>query len=147
MSRTHWVDARMSVVSIPPILDWTAVAADSPYPAEAFAFVQEGLGYTSDLMIGDRFGLEELDRHVTGQQLCLGLRDFAIEQYGLRAPVVLRQWGVHRTDDFGAIVYHMVDHGHLRTSMQDSPDDFRAVFVFDEAFHRQELVDRIGVDR
>ena len=63
----------------------------------AFAFVQDGLGYTSGIFAEtrgfDEYGMDELDRHVTGQQLCMGLRDYAIDQFGLLAPVVLRALG------------------------------------------------------
>jgi len=74
----------------------------------------------------------------------MGLRDFAIECYGSLAPIVLRHWDVYRTDDFGAIVYHMADLKLLRTSPEDSIEDFRGVFDFDEAFHQQELRECIG---
>ncbi len=94
-------------------------------------------------LLGEIAGFEpaELDeiasaqsRHVTGQELCLGLRSLAVEKYGLLARTVLRGWGVRTTEDFGKIVYAMVDTGLLRTSEQDSLDDFRGVYEFDEAF-------------
>mgnify|MGYP001255659463 CR=1 FL=1 len=140
----------MSQLSIPIPLDWTTIAQGTPYAPAAFAFVQEGLGYTTGLFIEQEFasyGLDELDRHVSGQQLCMGLRDFAIEQFGFLAPVVLQHWGVHRTEDFGAIVFRLVDLEILRTSPQDSEEDFRAIFQFDEAFHKRELVESIGANQ
>lgn len=73
-------------------------------------------------------------RHVSGQELCLGLRSLAVEKYGLLAHTVLRGWGVRSTEDFGKIVYAMVDTGLLRTSEDDSLDDFRGVYEFAEAF-------------
>lgn len=77
---------------------------------------------------------EAESRHVSGQELCLGLRSLAVEKYGLLARTVLRGWGVSTTEDFGKIVYAMVDTGLLRTSEQDSLDDFRGVYEFEEAF-------------
>ncbi len=73
-------------------------------------------------------------RHVSGQELCFGLRSLAVEKYGLLARTVLRGWGVRSTEDFGKIVYAMVDTGLLRTSDNDSLDDFRGVYEFEEAF-------------
>ncbi len=137
----------MSNATIPIQYDWSHVAGGTPYSPSAFGFVQEGLGYTSDIFVvrtHDPYELGELERHVTGQQLCMGLRDFAIESFGLLAPVVLRHWGVRRTEDFGAIVFRMVELELLGISPQDSEDDFRAVFDFDEAFHQRELTDCIG---
>jgi uncharacterized repeat protein (TIGR04138 family) len=139
----------MSQVSIPIPFDWSQIANGTKYAPAAFSFVQNGLGYTSELFTtrsASKFELDELDHHVSGQQLCMGLRDFAISRFGLLAPVVLNHWGVHRTEDFGAIVFRMVDLELLRTSQQDSEDDFRSVFQFDEAFHQCELADCIGAN-
>jgi len=127
--------------------DWAMIARGTPYSPAAFAFVQDGLGYTSELFTSrdfDTYELEEFNRHVTGQQLCMGLRDFAIDRYGMLAPVVLKSWGVHKTEDFGSIVFRMVELELLRTSPQDSEEDFRAIFQFDEVFHERDLVDCIG---
>jgi uncharacterized repeat protein (TIGR04138 family) len=137
----------MSQVTIPIPFNWTQIATGTPYSPAAFAFVQHGLGYTSELFAmrtTSQFELDEFEQHVSGQQLCMGLRDFAIDRFGLLAPVVLRQWGIHRTEDFGAIVFRMVELELLRTSPQDSTDDFRSVFQFDDAFHHGELADCIG---
>ena len=127
--------------------DWTTIGLGTPYLPAAFAFVQDWSGYTAELFANrdvDSYELEEFDRHVTGQQLCMGLRDFAIDRFGLLAPAVLKSWGVRRTEDFGAIVFRMVELELLRTSPQDSEEDFRAIFQFDEAFHERDLVDCIG---
>ena len=110
-------------------------------------------GYTADIF-SDRTPtqfelneLDELDHHVTGQQLCIGLRDFAISRFGLLAQVVLQHWGINRTEDFGAIVFRMVELELLRTCPQDSESDFRSVFQFDEAFHACELAECIGANQ
>jgi uncharacterized repeat protein (TIGR04138 family) len=41
---------------------------------------------------------------------------------------------LRRTDDFGVIVYAMIDRSELRSCERDSIDDFAGVFDFDEAF-------------
>ena len=110
------------------------------YPIEAFEFVREGLSYSAQLVHGDMESLPELDRHITGQQLCLGLREYAIRQYGLLAPIVLEHWNVRRTDDFGRIVFAMIDAGLMSRTSDDDIDDFRAVFDFDEGFSRSEIL-------
>ena len=121
--------------------DWKAIMDSAgPYPIEAFNFVREGLSYTAQGVHGDPESLPEMDRHIGGQQLCLGLRDFAIEKYGMMAPVVLAYWNVRRTDDFGRVVFAMIDHGLMSKTDEDQLDDFRAVYDFDEAFSREELV-------
>jgi uncharacterized repeat protein (TIGR04138 family) len=71
---------------------------------------------------------------VTGPQLCLGLRDFAIQKYGMLARTVLERWGIRKTDDFGRIVFAMIEAGLMRKSDEDSESDFQGVFDFDEGF-------------
>ena len=88
--------------------------------------------------------MPDQDRHISGQQLCLGLRDHAIERYGLMAPVVLEHWNVRRTEDFGRIVFAMIEGGLMSRTDEDTMEDFRSVFHFDEAFCTTELVSRIG---
>jgi uncharacterized repeat protein (TIGR04138 family) len=73
-------------------------------------------------------------RHISGQQLCLGLRDYALLQYGRLARTVLSSWGVRRTEDFGRIVFAMVEAGWMRKQDEDTIEDFENVFDFDEAF-------------
>ena len=41
-------------------------------------------------------GCDNLNRHVSGRELCWGLRDFALERWGLLARVVLNSWRVRR---------------------------------------------------
>ena len=139
----------MSMASLNIQFDWTRVAESTPYAPAAFGFVERGLAYTTDLVasrhVTYEFELDELDRHVTGQELCMGLREYAIESYGPLARTVLKHWDVYRTDDFGVMVYHMADLKLLRTSPQDSIDDFRGVYDFDDAFHRRDLRECIGV--
>ncbi|MHC5112823.1 MAG: Minf_1886 family protein [Planctomycetota bacterium] len=125
--------------------EWREILrAAGPYPIEAFDFVREGLNYTAEHVHGDPDALPESQRHVSGQQLCLGLRDFAIVRYGLLAPVVLEHWNVRRTEDFGRIVFAMIDAGLMTDTAEDSLEDFRAVFDFGEAFAQGDLLADFG---
>ncbi len=116
-----------------------------PYPQEAFQFVQEGLTHTSKMIYGEAAGREtatghsNVERHVTGPQLCLGLRDYAVQKYGMLARTVLERWGIHKTDDFGRIVFAMIEAGLMRKSEEDSEADFQGVFEFDEGFSPSEV--------
>jgi uncharacterized repeat protein (TIGR04138 family) len=102
------------------------VRVDPRYPFQAYIFLHEALEYT----------VRRLQRkgHVTGQELSHGIREYAIEQFGMMARTVLETWGIHRTDDFGEMVYSLIDHGMWRKTETDSKDDFRGVYRFDEAF-------------
>jgi uncharacterized repeat protein (TIGR04138 family) len=118
------------------------IAQSAGYAVDAFLFVQRGLEFTVIRTHGEApapAGLgDDQDtphsRHVSGQQLCLGLRDFAKREYGLLARSVLERWRVHRSEDFGRIVFAMVDGGLMHKTHEDTIADFIDVFSFDEAF-------------
>jgi uncharacterized repeat protein (TIGR04138 family) len=76
----------------------------------------------------------EVRRHVSGGELAWACRDFARAQFGLLAPSVLGHWGVTRTDDFGRIVFTLVEVGLLVTQPGDRESDFAAVYDFSDAF-------------
>ena len=101
------------------------------YPPEAYEFVQAGLQYTVQAMHGRG---HPKGRHVNGRQLSEGLRDFALMQWGMLARAVLRRWHITRTDDFGRIVFAMIDSGWMSKTDDDTFEDFRGVFDFAAAF-------------
>jgi len=109
-----------------------------PYPPQAFQFVQDGLRATVDSLFGEIESFDdesdEFSRHVTGQQLCMGMREHAIRQYGLLALPVLNGWNIRRTDDFGNIVFALVDAGLMRKNDDDHLADFAGVYDFNEEF-------------
>lgn len=104
------------------------LARDSRYPREAYEFVNESLAYT--------VRLQKRSGHVSGQELCAGVRQFAVERFGYLARTVLESWNIRRTDDIGAIVYAMIEVELLRRNENDSLADFHDVFDFEEAFDR-----------
>lgn len=76
----------------------------------------------------------EARRHVSGAELAWACRDFAQQQFGLLARVVLAHWGVTRTEDIGRIVFTLVEVGMLVTQPGDAESDFEAVYQFADAF-------------
>lgn len=117
-------------------VDWKKMRELAPFPREAFQFVRDGLAHTVERIHGEAQTGDSTDesKHVSGQQLCLGLRDFALLRFGRLAHPVLTHWGLRSTDDFGRIVFAMIEAGLMRKTDEDSLDDFRAVYDFDEAF-------------
>lgn len=76
----------------------------------------------------------EVRRHVTGPELAWACRDFAHQQFGLLAPVVLGHWGITRTEDLGRIVFTLVEVGLLVTQPGDAEADFEGVYQFADVF-------------
>ncbi|WP_233198940.1 MULTISPECIES: Minf_1886 family protein [Pirellulaceae] len=77
---------------------------------------------------------EDVERHLTGQVLCQAIRQYAQQQYGLLAKVVLNSWGIHTTGDFGEIVYNLIGIGMMRKSKSDRREDFDDQYDFEDAF-------------
>jgi uncharacterized repeat protein (TIGR04138 family) len=111
------------------------VRQDPRYDRDAYTFVREGLDYTLK-MLQKRGGARPAHRHVSGQELLEGLRQYALEQFGPMAKTVLEHWGVHKCEDFGEIVFNMVDHGILGKTPEDSRADFQGGYDFTDAFVR-----------
>jgi uncharacterized repeat protein (TIGR04138 family) len=104
---------------------------DPRYRAEAYHFLREALDFTQH-----QIGKPKKDeiRHVSGQQLLDGIRQYALQQYGPMALMLLNEWGVHRGEDFGEIVFNMVESRLLAKTDKDSREDFKGGYDFDEAF-------------
>jgi len=102
------------------------VQVDGRYAVEACYFLFEALNYTQQKL--------ERETHVTGQELSEGIRDYALDQFGMMALAVFESWGVSKTDDFGEIVYLLIAHSLMSKTDEDSKDDFSGVFDFREAF-------------
>jgi len=119
------------------------VARDPRYQRDAYLFVREALDYTHKLVGKTGKGAP---RHVTGQELLGGIRAFALELFGPMALMLLNDWGVRCGEDFGEIVFNMVDAGLLGKTAQDSRDDFRGGYDFFQAFRQPFLPASRSVD-
>jgi uncharacterized repeat protein (TIGR04138 family) len=108
------------------------------YPASAYQFVQDALGYTVEKLHGKLHDVDSsVSRHVTGQDLCAGLREYALNQWGLLAYTVLRRWNITRTVDLGRIVFALIDIGQMQKTDSDTLDDFRDQFDMKRALEAE----------
>ena len=103
------------------------------YDVDALRFVQEGLSFAVQKFHGKQTD-PDTNRHISGQQLCEGLREYALARWGLMARAVLGRWGITATLDFGKIVYALIDASYMSRTEQDSIEDFRNVYDFKAAF-------------
>jgi uncharacterized repeat protein (TIGR04138 family) len=100
---------------------------DRRYPETAYRFVLDALTAVITSLPDPR--------HVSGRELCYGCRDMAIEEFGPLARTVLEHWNIRKTEDFGEIVFNLVERGLLAKTENDSRGDFAGVFDFDSAFN------------
>jgi len=110
-----------------------AVAKNPSYHADAYLFVCEGVEYTCEKLGGRK--------DVSGQELVEGLCDLAVERFGYLAPTVLKHWGVKSTEDFGEIVFTLVEFGLLGKSPRDSKADFRDVLDLHQTLRERYRMD------
>jgi uncharacterized repeat protein (TIGR04138 family) len=121
------------------------LALDPRYPIHAYAFVFEALEYTKNLKKRAQARTRSRrrtpsTRHVTGRELCEGVRIMALSHYGMMAIIVLNQWGIRQTSDLGEIVFNLIASGDLEKSPTDSRADFDHVYDFDSALRRDFVV-------
>ncbi len=105
---------------------------DIRYCRDTYIFVREGLDHTIKTL-RKQTGTQTR-RHVTGQELLMGLRDYALKEFGPMTKTVLNTWGISSCEDFGEIVFNLVDSGILGKTESDSRNDFKNGFSFEEAF-------------
>ena len=99
---------------------------DVRYPLQAYGFMLNALHYA--------LGRLEKPRHMTGQELAEGFRQYAVEQFGPMAMTVMEAWNLRSTEDLGSLVFNLIDVGLLTKTPEDRPEDFYQVYSFQEAF-------------
>ncbi len=122
----------MQPVNFEEILE-KIVANDPRYQSEGYVFLREALDHTQK-MIG-KSKKDEI-RHVTGQELLAGIREYALNEYGPMTSTVLGEWGIHSCEDFGEMVFNMVANNLLAKTEKDSRQDFKDGYDFVDAFRR-----------
>jgi len=100
---------------------------DARYTKEAFWFVRDGVHQAVQSRAGG-------SRHVTAHELLETLRILALERYGTNAREQLRSWGVTRCEDFGEIVFALIDNGVFGKRPEDRKEDFENGYDFETAF-------------
>ncbi len=107
------------------------VERDSRYAREAYTLLREALDYTQQQIHRKNRGKV---RHVTGQELLQGVREYVLQQFGPMSITVLDEWGIRNTRDFGELVFNMVEYRLLAKTDEDSRADFDNGYDFEEAF-------------
>ena len=102
---------------------------DLSYDMEAYFFMRDALAYATK-----KHKRTPENRHVTGQELSEAIREFAISEFGPITHLVLTEWGLSETADFGEIVYSLINEGVFGKTEGDRKEDFADVFDFEEAF-------------
>jgi len=113
------------------------VRRDPRYAYEAYEFVFDALDHALT-QLGRKSPAQDEDldggeQHVTAVELLEGACDLAQRDFGLMARVVLRMWGIRRTDDVGQLVFNLIDANLMNKNEDDRRDDFNGVFDLAQA--------------
>ncbi len=109
---------------------------DPRYRRDAYFFVREALELTKNQVHRNISSGNKEDKHVSGQQLLEGIRQFALQQFGPMTTTVFEEWGVRNCRDFGEIVFNMVEIGLLGKTERDTREDFQNGYDFTDAFRK-----------
>jgi uncharacterized repeat protein (TIGR04138 family) len=113
------------------------VRRDPRYAYEAYEFVFAALAHTQKLLgrsvPEDPQAEPGPNHHVTGRELLQGVRDLALREFGLMARTVFHLWGIDKTDDFGEIIFNLVEANLMSKTPTDNRADFQNVYDLDQA--------------
>jgi uncharacterized repeat protein (TIGR04138 family) len=107
------------------------VASDPRYQRDAYVFLRDALDFTTKQQKKIK-GVSV--RHVTGPELLDGVRRYALKEYGPMVMIVFDNWGVRSCEDIGNIVFNLIGAGVFGKTEEDSIEDFKNVYDFEEAF-------------
>jgi uncharacterized repeat protein (TIGR04138 family) len=106
---------------------------DPRYHGDAYQFLREALDHTQKI-VGKQSKSEV--RHVSGRELLEGIREYDLAQFGPMAVSVFEEWGIRRCEDFGELVFNLVESELLSKTETDSREDFKGGYDFYEAFRK-----------
>lgn len=107
------------------------IRSNRRYHAEAYSFVYEALDWTLHNVVE---GPADPGRHVACRELLEGIRQYALSKFGPLAQAVFASWGVTRTDDWGEIVFSLIEHDLMGKQESDQKEQFFGVYTFADAF-------------
>ena len=106
------------------------------YHRDAYLFLREALDFTQKVIAKSNKNRGRDGSHITGQELLNGIREYALAIYGPMTMTVFDEWGITSCEDFGQMVFLMIENNLLRKTDQDRPEDFKNGFSFEEAFRK-----------
>jgi uncharacterized repeat protein (TIGR04138 family) len=109
----------------------SVVDSDPRYQRDGYIFLRDALDFTTKQHKKVKGGSV---RHVTGPELLDGVRQYALKEFGPMVMTVFDSWGIRSCEDIGHMVFNLIGAGVFGKTEQDSIDDFKNVYDFEEAF-------------
>ncbi len=112
----------------------TLLHRDTRYPREAYRIVTEAIQELLRRQEEKVRNKKATSRSINSKELAEGLREIFLEQYGPFAYTILDTLNIHTTEDFGALVFNLIEVNVFGKSEGDAPEDFIRLYDFTEAF-------------
>ena len=107
------------------------VTSDPRYQRDAYIFLRDALDFTTK---HQKKVKGTTVRHVSGPELLEGARQYALKEFGPMVVTVFNSWGIRSCEDIGHMVFNLIGAGIFGKTDEDSIEDFKAVYDFQEAF-------------
>jgi uncharacterized repeat protein (TIGR04138 family) len=111
----------------------SVVTNDPRYQRDGYIFLRDALDFTTKQQKNVK-GVSV--RHVTGPELLDGVRRYALKEFGPMVITVFDSWGIRSCEDIGNMVFNLIGAGVFGKTEEDSIEDFKNVYDFEEAFVR-----------
>ena len=109
------------------------LASDARYQGDAYVFLRDALDFTTKQQKKIKGATV---RHVSGPELLEGVRQYALKEFGPLVMTVFDNWGIHSCEDIGNMVFNLIGAGIFGKTEEDSIEDFKKVYDFEDAFVR-----------
>jgi uncharacterized repeat protein (TIGR04138 family) len=107
------------------------VVNDARYTRDAYVFLRDALDFTTKQQ---KKAKGTNVRHVAGPELLDGVRQYALREFGPMVVTVFENWGIRTSEDIGHMVFNLINAGIFGKTEEDSLEDFKNVYDFEEAF-------------
>jgi len=107
------------------------IATDPRFSRDAYVFLRDALDFTTKQQKKIK---GTTVRHVAGPELLEGVRQYALKEFGPMVITVFSSWGINRCEDIGHMVFNLIDAGIFGKTDEDSMEDFKSVYDFQDAF-------------
>ena len=104
---------------------------DRRFDPQAYVFLKDALDFTLKRAAETNDGVA---RHVSGQELLLGFRDLALQEFGPMSGTLMGEWGLSTSRNIGEMVFLLIEEQMFGRQDTDTIGDFEDVFDFEDAF-------------
>ena len=130
----EYVDLPQNDSRPPPVSDTLdrIVDCDPRYPKKAYLFVLGAIAVAYDNRLANAAARRSID--LSAGDLLEAFRHHARASFKTNARVILNSWGICNCQDFGEIIFNLVDAKLLAKHAEETKEAFQGGYEFDKSF-------------